>query len=77
MTDIVRRLRFGPTIHSNNDLELMSRAADEIERLRDFVFEAFKEGFGEGQGGGWGAASIDEPWRISLVRQELEEKNEP
>jgi len=35
MTDIVERLRQGPSIHDIDDMEVMQAAADEIERLRN------------------------------------------
>ena len=45
-------------------------AADEIERLRVLVREAFDEGFNEGKNGGW-IVGPNFPWKKSYSRAKL------
>ena len=80
--DIVERLRRTELHHVWDDLEgkmvgkMFSanpdgpEAADEIERLRVLVREAFDEGFDEGKNGGW-IVGPNLPWNKSYARVKL------
>ena len=80
--DIVERLRRTELHHVWDDLEgkmvgkMFSanpdgpEAADEIERLRVLVREAFDEGFNEGKNGGW-IVGPNFPWKKSYSRAKL------
>jgi len=77
--DIVERLRKSANKVYSQDgytfrLGLQNEAADEIERLRKLVFEAFCEGFQEGKDGGWIVGANSEPWRGSHSRTALKEE---
>ena len=65
--DIVERLREGK---SAGGYWREKEAADEIERLRVLVREAFDEGFNEGKNGGW-IVGPNFPWKKSYSRAKL------
>ena len=71
--DIVERLRKRAATWvsvgwGNNDI--FDEAANEIERLRVLVREAFDEGFNEGKNGGW-IVGPNFPWKKSYSRAKL------
>jgi len=69
--DIVERLRKLVILDEvGSDNPLGREAADEIERLRVLVREAFDEGFNEGKNGGW-IVGPNFPWKKSYSRAKL------
>ena len=72
--DIVERLRIRADLKSPNDFvkqrRIETEAANEIERLRVLVRDAFDEGFNEGKNGGW-IVGPNFPWKKSYSRAKL------
>ena len=69
--DIVERLRKLVILDEvGSDNPLGREAADEIERLRVLVREAFDEGFNEGKNSGW-IVGPNFPWKKSYSRAKL------